>query len=48
MSVRLEHLCGRQLGADLRVQRQGAVHLHRACDQDLVHGDAADEAQLSI
>ena len=47
VSVRLEHLCGGRLGADLGVQRQGAVHLHRACVQALVHGDEADEARLS-
>ena len=47
MSVRLEHLCGTQLGADLGVQRQSAVHLYRACVQAMVPCDEADEAQLS-
>ena len=48
MSVRPEHLCSGQLGADLGVLRQDAVHLHRSCVQALVHGDEADEARLSI
>ena len=47
VSVRLEQLCGGHLVAPRGVQRQGAVHLHRACVQVLVHGDEADEAQLS-
>ena len=47
--VRLEQLCGGHLVAPrgAGVQRQGAVHLHRACVQALLHGDEADEAQLS-